>query len=80
MFAALAGLTLIIANGLVRQRAKSGNGKPQLGRDMFRDVPFLLMSAGKYNLSLKVKSRSFPNTIVSQIPFPSLNSHTNHNI
>ncbi|CAD6583196.1 MAG: hypothetical protein ASARMPRED_001257 [Alectoria sarmentosa] len=45
VFAAVAFFTLLPANVIVRQHSNASGGKPQMDRDMFKDVPFLLMSA-----------------------------------
>ena len=54
MFTVVAGVTLGVANYVVKQRANAVPGKSQMDLDMFKDVPFLLMSAGKSVLSPKV--------------------------
>ena len=40
-------MTLFPANFLVRQRLNAHRRAPQMDWDMFTEVPFLLMSAGK---------------------------------
>ncbi len=54
MFTVVAGITLGVANYVVKQRSNTSPGKSQMDLDMFKDVPFLLMSAGRSTLSLKV--------------------------
>ncbi|KAF6234173.1 hypothetical protein HO173_007593 [Letharia columbiana] len=46
IFAAVAGGTLVVANCIVRQGPNASNGRTQMDWAMFKDVPFLLMSAG----------------------------------
>ena len=48
VFTIVAGVTLAIANCIVRQRPNTAQGKTQMDWDMFKDVSFLLMSASKY--------------------------------
>ncbi len=56
MFTVVAGVTLGVANYVVKQRTNAKLDKPQMDMDMFKDVPFLLMSAGKSILLLKIQS------------------------
>ena len=49
MFAVVAFVTLLVANLLVQQHPDAiGPGKTQMDWGMFKDVPFLLMSAGEH--------------------------------
>ena len=48
VFTIVAGVTLAIANCIVKQRPNTTYGKTQMDWDMFKDVSFLLMSASKY--------------------------------
>ena len=48
VFTIVAGVTLAIANFIVKQRPNTTYGKTQMDWDMFKDVSFLLMSASKY--------------------------------
>ena len=47
VFALVALVTLIPANIIVRQRSNVIRGRRDKSWDMFKDVSFLLMSAGK---------------------------------
>ena len=47
VFAFVAFITLFPANFFVRQRLNAHRRAPQMDWDMFTEVPFLLMSAGK---------------------------------
>ena len=48
VFTIVAGVTLAIANCIVKQRPNTTYGKTQMDWDMFKDVSFLLMSASTY--------------------------------
>ena len=48
VFTIVAGVTLGIANCIVKQRPNTTYGKTQMDWDMFKDVSFLLMSASTY--------------------------------
>ena len=48
VFTIVAGVTLAIANCIVKQRPNTTHGKTQMDWDMFKDVSFLLMSASTY--------------------------------
>ena len=48
VFAIVAAVTLLVANLVVQQHPDAkGDGEVKVDRDMFKDVPFLLMSAGE---------------------------------
>ena len=54
VFTIVAGVTLAIANCIVKQHPNATYRKPQMDWDMFKDVPFLLMSASTYIRRFKI--------------------------
>ena len=48
VFTIVAGVTLAIANCIVKQRPNTTHRETQMDWAMFKDVSFLLMSASKY--------------------------------
>ena len=49
VFAAVAFITLVAANCMVCQRSNPGPDRPEMDWSMLKDVPFLMMTASKYN-------------------------------
>ena len=55
VFAAVAFVTLAAATCMVCQRSDPGPEKPEMDWGMLKDVPFLLMTASKYNPLFKTR-------------------------
>ena len=88
VFAIVAGVTLGLANCVVRQRSKDNdsnsndnNSSAEMDWTMFHDVPFLLMSASEFILSIQTQNHSSSQTMTKSthilyLPFFKKHTHT----
>ena len=58
VFAAVAFVTLAAATCIVCQRSDPGPDRPEMDWGMLKDVPFLLMTASKYNPTVRIGRKS----------------------